>query len=438
MKRLIDLYPRLWRERYGAELEEFVARRPGLRAAVDLVRGAFDAHLHPELVTHRFSAMTLGGIDADDMVFVPNRGFRSVHALGTRANVIVEKDGRRLIAVIGPDRDGVSLAVQVTGIVMEVGPNGRRFEDPVRIHDDHGRDISKPRPRWQVGGFLRPVRDGTVTLGYTTMLEPLARDVRTVVLELEGAAGEWKVDLPVEPEGFVGAPAHATDASDTKHGVTIAARLVARSDTETAIELEAWFDPPEQVDDPRPARRWISGLSNSGHPMRQRLILRDDAGQDHRELGQFIVERAARKYREAVTFPALDVASVVLEIPDVWTKETMDQSVTVPVPGETDIQIAGCEARIVVGRDGEHSDHVRVDFTPRDPDAQRQLLYLESMVIPGGDPRGTLGMSIVQCDGQQPYITLPDPKARVREVTLRSPVVLIRGPWTLPIPLGPA
>lgn len=51
MSRLIRLYPRAWRARYGDELEDLVAARPlGLGGSIDLVLGALDAHRHPELV----------------------------------------------------------------------------------------------------------------------------------------------------------------------------------------------------------------------------------------------------------------------------------------------------------------------------------------------------------------------------------------------------
>jgi len=51
MSRLVDCYPRAWRARYGDELEDLVAGRPpGLGGSVDLIRGAIDAHRHPELV----------------------------------------------------------------------------------------------------------------------------------------------------------------------------------------------------------------------------------------------------------------------------------------------------------------------------------------------------------------------------------------------------
>jgi hypothetical protein len=51
VSRLIRLYPRAWRDRYEVELIDLVAQRPlDVRGAVDLMRGAIDAHLHPELV----------------------------------------------------------------------------------------------------------------------------------------------------------------------------------------------------------------------------------------------------------------------------------------------------------------------------------------------------------------------------------------------------
>ena len=51
MSRLIALYPAAWRARYEAELVDLLEERPlSFRDAVDLIRGAVDARLHPQLV----------------------------------------------------------------------------------------------------------------------------------------------------------------------------------------------------------------------------------------------------------------------------------------------------------------------------------------------------------------------------------------------------
>ncbi|OGO52224.1 MAG: hypothetical protein A2V84_09565 [Chloroflexi bacterium RBG_16_70_13] len=51
MSQLIVLYPRAWRARYGEELKDIAAAGPlGIGGSIDLVRGALDAHRHPELV----------------------------------------------------------------------------------------------------------------------------------------------------------------------------------------------------------------------------------------------------------------------------------------------------------------------------------------------------------------------------------------------------
>jgi len=52
MKGLLRLYPRAWRERYGAEVEDIVgAQPPSARLAIDLLAGAVDAHWSPQ-TTH--------------------------------------------------------------------------------------------------------------------------------------------------------------------------------------------------------------------------------------------------------------------------------------------------------------------------------------------------------------------------------------------------
>ena len=50
MSRLVSLYPRTWRERYGDELLWLMTQRPpSFTDRIDIVRGAIDARLHPQL-----------------------------------------------------------------------------------------------------------------------------------------------------------------------------------------------------------------------------------------------------------------------------------------------------------------------------------------------------------------------------------------------------
>lgn len=65
MSRLLRLYPAAWRGRYESEFIGTLQERPvGATGAVDIVHGAIDAHLHPELIggaphawTHRLPGL---------------------------------------------------------------------------------------------------------------------------------------------------------------------------------------------------------------------------------------------------------------------------------------------------------------------------------------------------------------------------------------------
>jgi hypothetical protein len=51
---LLRLYPREWRRRYGAELEELVASQPrSLQLVIDLLGGAVDARLKPQMAARQ-------------------------------------------------------------------------------------------------------------------------------------------------------------------------------------------------------------------------------------------------------------------------------------------------------------------------------------------------------------------------------------------------
>jgi hypothetical protein len=50
MRALVRLYPRRWRDRYESEILDLLDQRPlSIAGGLDLVRGALDAHLHPQV-----------------------------------------------------------------------------------------------------------------------------------------------------------------------------------------------------------------------------------------------------------------------------------------------------------------------------------------------------------------------------------------------------
>lgn len=50
MSRILHLYPAAWRDRYLAELEDLLLDRPPtVRDQLDMIRGAFDAWVHPQV-----------------------------------------------------------------------------------------------------------------------------------------------------------------------------------------------------------------------------------------------------------------------------------------------------------------------------------------------------------------------------------------------------
>lgn len=67
MSRLLRLYPRLWRDRYGEEFDALISSRPpSVVDRLDIIRGAIDARLHPQLrgpdrVPDRYGFVSLAG-----------------------------------------------------------------------------------------------------------------------------------------------------------------------------------------------------------------------------------------------------------------------------------------------------------------------------------------------------------------------------------------
>jgi hypothetical protein len=270
-------------------------------------------------------------------------------------------------------------------------------------------------------------------LDWLLKLERLAPEVRSVELSFGGPAGDWNVPIPVTASEPAGTPARRIAASDAHHEITLAATAIARTSELTAIEIEARVAP--HADDlPNLPKRYVQGIGTYGGAARlsdELLTLRDDQGGEHKERVGFW-HMPAPSNRQMVCFPTLPGAarSVVLEIPFVAIQERTDEKLTLPVVSETDVRFEGCDAHIAVSR--VSGPKVRVEITPKDPEAARQILYFTRVEVVGGPE---IGMILQHCAGQPVIVETPDPRTSPT-VTLRGLVLRLGGPWRLEIPLA--
>jgi hypothetical protein len=97
MSHIVRLYPPAWRERYESEFVELLqARPPTILERLDIVRGAFDAHLHPQ-VPHAAEIQPPSPVAADQLRLARRLGFG---ALAGAALWIIAW----VVSVLGPVR----------------------------------------------------------------------------------------------------------------------------------------------------------------------------------------------------------------------------------------------------------------------------------------------------------------------------------------------
>lgn len=145
MNRLIELYPRAWRDRYELEfLGVMEARKPSLGDRVDVVRGAVDARLHPQVAATGpedpapsrsarlggFLAVVGGllwafaGIAFNSTLINPALGYKEVDAAGAIAiaAALVTALASLTLARSMPERPAVmsntALAILFSGLTM--------------------------------------------------------------------------------------------------------------------------------------------------------------------------------------------------------------------------------------------------------------------------------------------------------------------------------
>ena len=431
MKRLLGLYPKRWTERYGAELAAFIEGRPASVALVlDLLRGAIDAHLHPELAQARFAFTGVPGGD----VYIANVGFRPAGVRLERP-VSAERDGRTLTIVeLVATEKGTDLLYEFTCLPEErKNPDilGRSSERVVLRagESDYGGDPNS------FGSSQTSAAKGWATERRVGLL-PIPLEPRRVELMLSGKiVGDWSVALDLVL--FAADPAHeqlAVEAADIREGITIAVRGIDASAEGTAVNIELTVEPPAM----RPPS--IGGL----HGMRQgitALTLRDDKGRVY-------PERARPEHgspdpsgrTDVALFDALpaDARELELEVPFVFVdaeagRVELDLPVAEPVTGSLDRSTI----RVLSTAEADRSNPwnrgpalgISLDLGGWHGD-RRVLKPLELQV--DGEPRGMSlgrGMNSVAPEPLDYIETRLEKPLEAKHLTLIGASVQVRGPW---------
>jgi len=384
--------------------------------------------------------------ERDKLVFVPQVGFRLAHGGLQSENVVVERGRETLTAGITSDRDGTDVRITIGGVPVELDfRQSRPAPAPLRLTDDRGRVLEERISRFLMQSTYYRLMEGPTQFQRYATFDRLGPDVRSAELEMSGDAGEWRVNIPLAPVTREGPRGLPTDTSAVVDDIELGITLVARTATLTAIELYVFDRRRPETMPIDQAPRWLEGVSTFQHTRglgQDLLMLRDNTGAHHLERPHPVQDQARRgRRREVALFEGLPAAatSASFEVPYVAIRERSDE-LKVPVPGETEITMSGCRARVTTSRvtrstdstdarpspiDGLNGPCTRVVIVPLDDETERQL------VMAGIMESNDRGMTISRSHAEAPVIEIPDPSGDSPFITLKMPLIRVPGPWRL-------
>ena len=382
----------------------------------------------------------------DELVFVPNVGFRLAHGGLQSPNTVVSHGAQTLTVGVTSDRDGTDIMATIIGVDEQLEfRKSRGVDAPVTIVDDHGRVLEERPSRYAVNSHYFRLMEGPTQFQRMLTLDRVQANVRSLRFAMSGGAGHWDVVIPLEPVARDGPRGFSADARATFHDIEISATLVARTPTLTAIELETYDLRRAESVPIHQAERWIEGIGTYDHMRglgQDLLMLRDSTGAHHLERPHAVLDRARRaRRREVALFEAMprEAVSASIEIPYVGVRERSDE-LKISVPSDGEVTMNGCSARVTTSRvdrscdsapgrpspvEGLNSSCVRIVIAPIDPNAERQLVMVGVM------ESNDRGMSVSRSHADPPVIDVPDPSGDSEFITFKNPLIRVSGPWTL-------
>jgi hypothetical protein len=433
MKQVIRLYPRRWRQRYGAEMISLVARqRTTLAGIVDLLRGAFEARLRV----------------GNGLVYVPMIGFRPVGTRTLLGDATTEQNRTRLTVL------AVAASRERTDVVVE----WQREPDAPACRPGHylaapGASPDPASAAILTGGLtiraesIAPGAYGAGMYGthaiHTLSFPAIDSAQASVDLRLNEGDREFRVPMALTPAVI---RARAVVSAAQCAGITIRATSTAWHGDELiiAIKAEAALS-IRQVAAPPPAQTPFRSITQEVRLARAKemqrvmgrlsepIMLEDAHGGVTEELRRIFEHRSQSLrgepsvHRFSVVFaaPAAEVDDVTVVVPFVEVSD-LGPAATVDLRMlPADVELGPNRLRVVSA--DPYGSETKVVLELRPSDLGRGFVQPASFLGRGGNYSWGRG------PGEQIWFaaTVGEPPI----VTFRGVVWRIEGPWRLRVPL---
>ena len=383
----------------------------------------------------RTSACSLVAVvAASELVFVPGVGFRPL-ASATLVTPVTAERGEWSVTI-----ERLLRSSEKTELVFSLtGPGGppvsgvgfERPEPPAWMHlpislHHAGGTIELTNEGQGPSGFSAGAGSHLRTIHPTVRFPPLPPDTMDLEVVFDGAPGSWAVPVRLTASTQYGLPAKGLQAADSHHGVTLTVRGVARSDSMTAVDVNASLDPTPQP-------RFIRSLGLRRHRPgdEPEFALADDRGSEVREFAVFDDEVAkGSELHQVLVFPPLDAEATrcSFTIPDVVLAEYNGAWTKMAVPSESSTRFGTFEVRAAVTKvQSRRGPAVRVSLDDGGWHDDRRLLYPETVWVNGR--HGGISWDGSPSSGEPCAVMAENPQDDASEVMIESPVVRLRGPW---------
>jgi len=381
---------------------------------------------------------------------VPGLGIRDCNAanLVAAAPVSVTRGGATATVLALLSADGQTIVrLEVTGLPIPA-PTDPSPAGPLTLslHDNGGK--SYPGVRGYTQGGIIPSEDRTA-LGVSAerAFAALDPDVRLVEVTLNGppTVGDWQIQVPVVPVQEAALPtAQGGGAGATLHDITVRVMSVAADQRGLGVQLLAQTDRAD----------WRVRGNLGGDTYTRRLTLHDDQGHvwtERQPSGNRQQQGEGSGVTDQALFPPLPggIARATLTVPFVKVEQTGAQStLRVPLAGRQigeqfpatgDIELGGFHIRvknITLAEDNKGNRRLWLDLDGGDWAEGQKLIEPGQVSTDNGDP-AWCGASY-QGDVSQIFrlcVSLPRDYANGVTITFQNPVVAIRGPWDVEVPI---